>query len=567
MSPSIREQTDDQQIDLGTGVDRRLLLAAAGLGLVVIFALGLVCILAKPEAPPKDEPAVAQRPTAPPRANTYPVPALPKPQSVPRDDRPSETAVVVAKDPAPPETPKPQPKPDVVVVAPAPRVEAPVAKAPPELAPDIHTYQPPTFKRHDWYGDRELRIRLAQESRELDVDAEKGTTEKLLDVPMKKAKVQAGEARLVEEKEVSKSQSKSPSILDLVAQRADLKGLPVRNLDDCQAPEEDAKTIQEMSREVRRLTSKLPSRRDAADNSSEAAIEDKERDRHLVAFIRDRVKGAKWSEDMGVRMLVQMFQAEGFGTRMEVVKTLAGSKTKNASAALARMAVFDFNAEIREAAVAALKDRSHVEYRPVLLEALRYPWPPVADHAAEALVALKDKRVVSELARLVDKPDPRAPTLDKDNHWVVPELVRINHLANCVLCHAPSRDKKDLVRGVVPERGEPLPAVYYESERGNFVRADMTYLKQDFSLMQPVSDSNKWPKLQRFDYLIRMRELTADEVSRLPASKGRAEDNLPTYPQRAAVLWALRELTGQDKDASSADWEATLKDARTKADP
>ena len=46
MSPSIREQTDDQQIDLGTGVDRRLLLAAAGLGLVVLTALGLVCIVA-----------------------------------------------------------------------------------------------------------------------------------------------------------------------------------------------------------------------------------------------------------------------------------------------------------------------------------------------------------------------------------------------------------------------------------------------------------------------------------------------------------------------------------------
>jgi hypothetical protein len=95
------------------------------------------------------------------------------------------------------------------------------------------------------------------------------------------------------------------------------------------------------------------------------------------------------------------------------------------------------------------------------------------------------------------------------------------------------------------------------------VRADVVYLRQDFSVMQPVektlstdSHSQKedpWPSFQRHDYLVRTRALTAAEVKawqERPAAD--------TYPQREAVLFALRGLTGVDAGSSASDWEATL---------
>jgi hypothetical protein len=137
---------------------------------------------------------------------------------------------------------------------------------------------------------------------------------------------------------------------------------------------------------------------------------------------------------------------------------------------------------------------------------------------------------------------------------VAPELVRVNHLGNCLLCHAPSTNKDDPVRGVVPQRGEELPPVYYESKSGDFIRADVTYLKQDFSLLQSVAKPDKWPRLQRFDYLIRQRELRADEVQWQSAAKKSVGVQPASYPQRESVLWALRELTGEDAGDRTEDW-------------
>ena len=96
--------------------------------------------------------------------------------------------------------------------------------------------------------------------------------------------------------------------------------------------------------------------------------------------------------------------------------------------------------------------------------------------------------------------------------------------------------------------------VYDESEKGNFVRADVTYLKQDFSIMQTVEKPGKWPAMQRFDYLIRQRELSADEVKRLTQAE-RIETETSMYSQREAVLWALRELSGVNIGPRSDDWD------------
>ena len=41
---------------------------------------------------------------------------------------------------------------------------------------------------------------------------------------------------------------------------------------------------------------------------------------------------------------------------------------------------------------------------------LRYPWPPAAEHAAEAIVNLGDTDAIGDLRKLVDLPDPSAST-------------------------------------------------------------------------------------------------------------------------------------------------------------
>jgi hypothetical protein len=109
--------------------------------------------------------------------------------------------------------------------------------------------------------------------------------------------------------------------------------------------------------------------------------------------------------------------------------------------------------------------------------------------------------------------------------------------------------------------------VYYESRSGNFVRADVTYLKQDFSVTQAVKDPGKWPVAQRFDYMIRKRELSADEVKRLTPAKEADAGQPVAYPQREAVLWALQLLTGQNAGTRSEDWQRYLEEERRKCDP
>ena len=94
------------------------------------------------------------------------------------------------------------------------------------------------------------------------------------------------------------------------------------------------------------------------------------------------------------------------------------------------------------------------------------------------------------------------------------------------------------MRGFVPVSGRPIPVAYYHSSKGNFVRAEITYLKQDFSLMHPVTNHGVWPSLQRFDYLVRKRKLSPAEVEESKATKQASA----SYPQRDAVAWALTKL-------------------------
>jgi hypothetical protein len=241
--------------------------------------------------------------------------------------------------------------------------------------------------------------------------------------------------------------------------------------------------------------------------------------------------------------LVQMLSGEAEPSRQQLINLLKQIDKPAAAEALARLAVFDVSPQLREQAIDALQPRPATQYRQVLLDAFRYPWPTAAENAAEALVALRDVDAVSKLQALLDQPDPAAPVVTPGTGKPpqVRELVRVNHLRNCVLCHAVSTGDGDLVRGAVPTPGQPIPLVYYQ-DRGRssltFVRADITYLRQDFSLVMPVEKAAPWPDRQRFDFLVRTRDATPQELEetrKAPPEK--------TYPQREAVRFALKELS------------------------
>jgi hypothetical protein len=289
MSASVRERTDDRGIELGSATNWPPIIAAACLGLVCLTALTVLGLAAGTAAPEK-APALARwtifpAPEQPPRT-----PAPPEP---PRLSLLSRPAVV---EPAARETPElpckplaasePPPTPSAPEVAPSPPAEpAAVVEAVPVV---------PIFKRRQTDGEEELRVRLDKEARELDVDAVKGTTAKLLRG--------AGKGTGAD-----KESATTAPVLGLIAGRDDLRGLPVRNLDECQAPAAEAKTMQSLSREVRDLTARKRSK------SSSANAEMVQREIDLTDYLLNKATGAGWREDAGVRLLVQMFEPESSG--------------------------------------------------------------------------------------------------------------------------------------------------------------------------------------------------------------------------------------------------------------
>jgi hypothetical protein len=260
----------------------------------------------------------------------------------------------------------------------------------------------------------------------------------------------------------------------------------------------------------------------------------------------ERLKGT-------VPTLTQMLQIEDEPTRLLLVRELTRIHNAASTVELTMRALADLSPAVRRAALAGLEHRDSSDYLPMLLRALRYPWPPLADHAAVALRTLKPQEAVAPLVHLLDLPSPSKPVFNTTTgQYTVREMVRLNHLRNCLLCHAPSANKFDgLVRGLVPTPGQRLPRLYYDGQSGDFVRADITFLHQDFSVNLPEINAAPWPKEQRFDFVTRLRTMTPNEVVLLPAVSA-------NYPQRDAVLYALRGLTGKDGGDSSAIWRELL---------
>jgi hypothetical protein len=432
---------------------------------------------------------------------------------------PAETKTAA---PAPPTPPAAEPPP-----APPPAAAAP----PPAPAPA------PFKHRRDLSTDDLCRQLLAVP--ELDLDSIPGSSGKLLSG----ARTNPGTA---------------PHIApDLLVKRAERDGLPLRMGLECQLGKESAENLQVLSRKLRiYLAGSVP--QDGIDTRPDPLAL-----RRKLLDGRDGERG-DWQQPEAVPTLTQLLQAEDKPLRLLLVEFLARIKGPAASRALAQRALFDLSDGVREAAVTALRDRPRDDYHRLLLDGFRYPWAPVADHAAEALVALRDRESLPELVRLLDQPDPSLPAFPtrpdgRLGHAVVREVVRVNHLKNCVMCHAPSLEPDEPVRGLVPTPGQPVPPSftprYYQATTGIFVRADVTYLKQDFSVPQPVARPNAWPASQRFDYLVRTRPATfADLTAAVDKSAG--------YPQREAVLFALRELTGKDAGPTALGWQSVLALAR-----
>jgi hypothetical protein len=180
----------------------------------------------------------------------------------------------------------------------------------------------------------------------------------------------------------------------------------------------------------------------------------------------------------------------------------------------------------------------------------------IAEHAAEALVALKRADATRGLLAAFEAPDPKAPYPKKGAGAArfVKEVVRINHRHNCLMCHPASTATADQPRKVVPSAdelagrslglgyglGAGLGLLTSSPKERTFVRADITFLKQDYSVMLAG---------ERFDLFVRERLATAKDVSAALARKRKGRS-----PQQAAAAFALRELTGQGPGPANENW-------------
>ena len=105
-----------------------------------------------------------------------------------------------------------------------------------------------------------------------------------------------------------------------------------------------------------------------------------------------------------------------------------------------------------------------------------------------------------------------------------------------------------------PQSPLPSPSEGYSNSIPDIlVRLDVTYLRQDFSLLQPVADAHPWPEMQRFDFLVRTRVLTPKEADALPTPKKGV-----LSPYQRVTLAALRELTGRDAAPTPEAWRQLL---------
>jgi hypothetical protein len=415
--------------------------------------------------------------------------------------------------------------------------------------------------------------------------------------------------------------AKGPADASFISRtRPDLALLPFRDGPGCRLPLQAAREMDRLARKLRGYLRSLAPPRADGNRTASAEIRDR-------LFQDLRGKQPEWLRAEAVPTLNQMLMGEDGIMRQTFVELLAAIPGQAATEALAARAVFDIDPAIRAAAVRSLEGRSPEHWRPVLLKALNYPWPPPADFAAEALVHLQDRDAVADLISLLDMPPPDRPFARLNGRFVVREVVRVNHLTNCMLCHPPAITGDEPVLGVDPvqslpktfqstdpvvirmarlwvasgggpggggltahdyaDRGNRFASVAGMSVRGGMggkpvanvnlpfpllIRGDITFLRQDFSLSfpaptqaapgpgQPLAGPAQriaaTPPPVRFDYVVRTRPITTAE-----RKKWSVLDGQPS-PQREAVLFTLRELTGEDHGDDADAWARAFPLAR-----
>jgi hypothetical protein len=332
----------------------------------------------------------------------------------------------------------------------------------------------------------------------------------------------------------------------LLSKRPDLAGLPFALGDACRLKDEAGRQFAAAVEDARRAQDA----REFKVGGGESVIEDQ------MKYYREPA-GNEIDPSARVAALMQKFGAESAKTRLSLVKYLDGAAHADATRALARLAIFSEEAEIRSAAVRALKLRRDKDYTDILLAGLKYPWPAVAERSSEAIVKLGRSDLVPQLSEILQGPDPRAPQVREvqgKKASVVREVVRIDHQRNCLLCHAPATSKRDKLSMEEKEKlarvtaEVPLPGaetvVYYRSSNPEMlVRFDVTYLRQDFSVKLFAADAAPAAQWQRYDFLVRTREVTDQEAvafrELLQPSGAKT-----VSPYQSAALSALRELTG-----------------------
>jgi len=258
--------------------------------------------------------------------------------------------------------------------------------------------------------------------------------------------------------------------------------------------------------------------------------------------------------------------------KLAMARYIASVSSVESTRMLVKTILFTPEEDARNVAIEALKARRDKDYVDLLLQGFRYPWPDVSKRAADALVKLDRKDLVPQLIDMLDEPDPRAPvtkTVNGKTLTTVRELVRINHHRNCVMCHAPGQDVQDspdilTAETPLPDRQLPSPNEGGYGSQGIpeiLVRIDVTYLRQDFSMLLPVADAAPWPEMQRFDFVARTRVLKDDEVQAYMEKFDKLEPGvLP--PNHRAALAALRELTGKDAAPTSKAWRILVSAAK-----
>jgi hypothetical protein len=269
--------------------------------------------------------------------------------------------------------------------------------------------------------------------------------------------------------------------------------------------------------------------------------------------------------------MMQIVPSEATSYRASIAQQLAvvPEGTEPAVEALVRLALFEPFEDVRRTAISSLRKHPPAASEASILAGFRHPWPVVAHRAADVIIANRRIDVVRKLADFLDEPDPAAPFRQESagpKTFMVRELVRINHHRNCLMCHPPA-DDKDVRTSIglvarVPSCDEALPPsvsnLYYSSRPGDIlVRANETYLRPDFSLFQEVVNSGRWPHRQRFDFIVRVRPATPEEVERSRAPRA-AGNEVPISAQHQAALSALRELTGWDLGTQASAWRTEI---------